>query len=480
MRMLNNKTENRISMQETKRKASQFVERIPIDKLGQQGIGVDPFNYDYITGYPLGIYINPNGNKHDPFSLQNDEPLITEVPSAYIHIPFCSAFCTFCYFTKFVRTNVQEDIAKYLSFVAKEIDIWRHRYELSKIHSLYIGGGTASIMSEQNIQYLFEEIIFKKLDVNSSIEITFEGHPKDFTLSKVKLLKELGVSRISVGTQSLKDSILNDTNRHHEAKDTLWSIDNIAAHFENYNVDFMYGFPDQTVEDVLSDIKTAVDLGIPSLTFYRLEIHEDTPIWKVSKDRFPSAKDILVMKRAMSESLAACGYMQDNIDWFVKDKRFAFNQQHYKWSNNYYIGFGLGSYGFFNNVTYSNIPDFPRYYQKVSNGELPVHKKHKLTKDELMRREVVFAMKITEGLRIGQFVKRYGIHPQQYFSTEINQLCDLGLLEVRTESISLTELGQLFSDQAAEFFYSQPIKERLFKRRIKIKQMVDTELAQPI
>lgn len=475
--MLNKNTGNTISIDEIKQRAVRFVEGIPLERLENDGIYVDPFNYDYITGYPLGIYINPNGHETDPFSLGKEESVITKMPSAYIHIPFCSAYCTFCYFTKFVRANVQEEIAKYLSFLGKEIDIWKRHYESSTIHSLYIGGGTPSIMSEQNIQYLFETIIHKKLGINSGIEITFEGHPKDFTPLKVKLLKDLGVNRISVGTQSLKDSILSDTNRHHKAQDTLRAVETIAAHFDNYNVDFMYGFPNQTVEDVLSDIETAVEVGIPSLTFYRLEIHEDTPIWKVPKDRFPSAKDILLMKQAIADSLAECGYVQDNIDWFVRDKRFTFKQQHYKWSNNYYVGFGLGSYGFFNNVTYSNIPDFPSYYQTINNGELPVHKTHKLTKDELMRREAVFAMKITEGLNSGQFYARYNMIPQDYFSAEIAQLSNLGLIEVNQQSILLTEVGRLFSDQVAEFFYSQPIKEIVFKRRTKIKQVVETELA---
>lgn len=474
--MLNKKTRNIMSIEESKRQAISFVENLPLDKLAQLGIRVEPFNYDYITGYPLGIYINPNGHERDPFSVVDGESVFTEIPSAYIHIPFCSAYCTFCYFTKFVRSNVQEEIAKYLAFLGKEIDIWKRRYELSKLHSLYIGGGTASIMSEENIQYLFESIIHKKLDMKSDIEITFEGHPKDFTPSKVKLLKDLGVNRISVGTQSLKDSILVDTNRHHNAQDTLGAVETIAAHFDNYNVDFMYGFPNQSVEDVLSDIETAVEVGIPSLTFYRLEIHENTPIWKVPKDGFPSAKDILVMKQAIADSLAECGYVQDNIDWLVKDKRFTFNQQHYKWSNNYYVGFGLGSYGFFNNATYSNIPDFLTYYQKVADGELPVHKTHKLTKDELMRREVVFAMKISEGLDIRQFHARYNVMPQDYFSAEITQLLNVGLMEVSENAILLTEAGRLFSDQIAEFFYSNRVKQLVSVRRSKIAKRVNLEL----
>jgi oxygen-independent coproporphyrinogen-3 oxidase len=459
---------NKKEVEKLQKKASAFVDSIDLNSLRRHGIYVDPFNYDYITGYPLSIYIKPTPVIREPFSLESNETVLTDVPAAYINIPFCSGSCTFCYFVKYCSNprELEEDIFNYLKALEQEIILWKERFGLQKIHSLYVGGGTPAIMSERNIGFLFEDIIFKHFELPADVEITFEGHPsdfRDFPQSKLELLGKLGVNRISIGTQSLKDSILHEINRRHTSLDTKHAIDAIAHYFKNFNVDFMYGFPHQSVKDILNDIERAVKWNIPSLTFYRLEIHRETPIWKVSKREFPSAHKILIMKQIIREKMETEGYLQDSIDWFIKDKSFTFRQQHFKWSNNYYVGFGMGAYGFLNNTTYSNATTFIQYYNCIDKLRLPLIKTYKLSVDDLMRREMVFAMKLTEGLDIEQFKNRHKTEPEFYFRKEIETLSNLGLLDVANNKIMLTDLGRLFSDQVAEFFYSDSIKQ-LIKR----------------
>ncbi len=457
-------------------KAEQEVEKLCIENMRDYGIGIDRFNYNFITGYPMTQFLPPVKDEKEKNDIFNNLES-NKISSLYIHIPFCTGSCTYCYFYKECPQISQRKnkIDNYLQYLEKEAQIIKDRFGKLKLSSLYIGGGTPSLLTKEQLKKLFNEIIRNNFELTDNAEISFEAHPVNLTEDKILSLKELGVNRISFGVQTFEDKLLKKLDRRHTKNDIIKAITNIKnANFENWSIDLMYGFPGQTLNNIFNDLQMIKEYDIPAVAVYRLEIDRRTRIWREEKIfNFPKEEELLKMLAFIFEGMKDIGYEQDKVNWFVKYDKYKYKQQDYKWNNNYFLGLGPSSYFYVNNYYCQNSSDINTYFEKLDKNNLPIEKAYKLDHFEQMRRAMVLGIKLTEGVKIDEFKQKYGKDPKNVFYETLEKLKTLKLIEMDETHIKLTSKGYYFADAISEEFFSdrykndlKTIRENIFKSYI--------------
>ena len=274
------------------------------------------------------------------------------VKSCYIHIPFCKSICTYCDFCKMYYN--EEFVKQYLKALEKEVNSY---YEQEVLDTLYIGGGTPSCLSFNNLYELFE--IIKRLNLSPLGEFTFECNVEDITLEFLQFLKSKGVNRLSIGVESFNDEFLELLGREYRAKDIRKKILLAKKYFTNINIDLIFGIKGQTLNDIKADLKEFISLDIPHLSIYSLILEDNTKLKiagyeEISDDESRKMYDYIV------SFLKKYNYIHYEISNFSKDGYFSKHNLTY-WNNNHYYGFGLGASGYFNNVRYTNTRSITNY-----------------------------------------------------------------------------------------------------------------------
>ena len=321
--------------------------------------------------------------------------------SVYIHIPFCNSICSYCDFCKILY---KEDIVdKYLLSLEKEI---KDSYHGELINTLYIGGGTPSSLNIKQLNKLFE--IIKIFKLNKKNEFTIEMNLNDISEEKLKLFKENGVNRLSIGIESVNPKYFDFLNRKSDKEDVINKIKIVKEYFNNYNIDLMYAFPNQTVKEVLDDLKFIISLKPTHISIYSLIIEEHTKIF-IDKIK-PIDEEIEEdMYYNIIKELNSNGYNHYEISNFSKKGYESIHNQVY-WDNNRYYGFGLGASGYINNTRYTNTRSINKYIE----GEF-ILEKEEITKDIDMENEMIFGLRKTTGVNKNHFFDKFGINIADQF-----------------------------------------------------------------
>ncbi|MDR0800174.1 MAG: radical SAM family heme chaperone HemW [Endomicrobium sp.] len=275
----------------------------------------------------------------------------------YIHIPFCKQKCPYCSFFSIKYDAVLAD--KYIDALIKHAE----QFKNEKIVSIYIGGGTPSILSLKQIQKLLEALnaIF---NLSATQEFTFEVNPESVSKEKLYLLKQLGVTRLSIGLQSVEDKSLKFLGRIHDFK-TFCEVYNTARKesFDNINIDLIYGLPNQTLKDWEQILKRALLFKSEHLSLYPLSVEESTPFYKngviiddgIQRDMYDETTEILGNN----------GYSHYEIsNWSKKEKESVHNTNY--WRNLEYIGLGAGAAGYLERRRYKNTENIEKYIELCS------------------------------------------------------------------------------------------------------------------
>ena len=316
------------------------------------------------------------------------------IKSVYIHIPFCESICSYCDFCKFLKND--EWINKYLIALEKEI---KSKYKGEEIETLYIGGGTPSCLNIEQLSKLFK--IIKIFNKSKNIEFTFECNIENITEEKLKLLYENGINRLSIGIQTFKEKYLSFLNRNH-TKDNIVEKINLAKKigFKNINIDLIYGLPNQTLEDLNSDIDEFLNLDITHISTYSLIIEPNT---KIFIDNYKNIDEDLDygMYKLICNKLKDNGYNHYEISNFSKEGYESRHNLTY-WNNNEYYGFGLGASGYIDNIRYYNTRNFNKYLK----GEY-IKESYKLDLKETMENEFILGFRKINGIDKNTFYKKY-------------------------------------------------------------------------
>lgn len=312
--------------------------------------------------------------------------------SIYIHIPFCKTICSYCDFCKFYYNEKWVD--NYLIALKKEI---KSKYKNEPINTIYIGGGTPTSL---NIKQLEKLLKLTKLFNFEKIEFTVETNA-DLSLDKVKLLKQYGVNRISIGVQTVNPKHLKFLNRNHTKEEVINLVNLLKQYDFNVNVDLMYGMPNQTLKELEEDLDFILSLDVNHISTYSLIIEPHTKIYIDNVTNIDEDLDYQ-MYQLINKKLK--NYVHYEISNFAKEGYYSKHNLVY-WNNLEYYGFGIGASGYIDGVRYDNT----RSYQNYINGKY-ILESHKLSKKEKIENEFILGFRKLEGINILEFKAKYDMN----------------------------------------------------------------------
>lgn len=369
----------------------------------------------------------------------------------YVHIPFCKKKCKYCDFISFSCFEEKED--EYVNCLIKEIE---NRKNSKVVSTIYIGGGTPSIIDSKNIIKILETI-YSNFNVLQDAEITIEVNPGTITKEKLVDYKNAGINRLSIGLQSAENRILKLLGRIHTYEEFLETY-NLSREidFQNINVDLMLAIPTQTEDELLDSVNKVIKLNPNHISLYSLILEEGTEL-----ENLISKKELELLDEKIERSmywktkklLEKNGYNHYEISNFSK-KGFESNHNLDCWNQEEYLGFGLAAHSYFNNKRFSNIENLEEYIENIKNERyeenIEIHEEQ--DKPCKMKEFMMIGLRKINGVKISDFEKKFRINPLFYFRFEISKLTDEGLLEVDLDNIKLTKKGLDLANQVFEEF----------------------------
>ena len=369
----------------------------------------------------------------------------------YVHIPFCKKKCKYCDFISFSCFEEKEN--EYVNSLIKEIE----NKKCSKVVStIYIGGGTPSIIDSKNIIKILDAI-YSNFNVLDGAEITIEVNPGTATKEKLEDYKNAGINRLSIGLQSAENRILSLIGRIHTYEEFLKTY-NLARDigFKNINVDLMLAIPTQTEKELLNSVETVIKLNPEHISLYSLILEEGTELEKlVSKNELKLLDEKIERKMYWDTKkiLEKNGYIHYEISNFSK-KGFESNHNVDCWNQEEYLGIGLAAHSYYNSKRFSNTDVLDEYIENIKNNDFEKNiELHEVQdKPNKMKEFMMIGLRKIEGVKISEFEKRFRINPLFYFRFEISRLTDDDLIEVDLDNIKLTRKGLDLANQVFEEF----------------------------
>lgn len=261
----------------------------------------------------------------------------------YIHIPFCEKICNYCDFYKIQLQNTKE-IKQYFIKVKEHLIEWLNFYNIPQLISIYFGGGTPGLFDEEYANIL--NIL--KVFITPKVEITLETNPENITENKLKIWKNLGFNRLSIGIQTFNYNGLKFLTRTHKSANAIQKIKLSQKYFNNINVDLIYAWPQQTPKIFIQDLNTVITLKIPHISLYELSYHKNTTLWnKIAKGIITPMEDnnIFELYRQACKILKTKKYIHEEISNWAKKNFLALHNTLY-WNTNYVIAVGPSAHGF--------------------------------------------------------------------------------------------------------------------------------------
>ena len=367
--------------------------------------------------------------------------------SAYVHIPFCTQICYYCDFSKVFIKN--QPVDSYLEHLLQEF----HSYDIQKLRTLYIGGGTPTALSAPQLETLLDGLT-KNLDLSVLEELTIEANPGDLDADKIAVLKNSAVNRVSLGVQTFDDKMLKKIGRSHLEKDIYENIDRLKlAGFDNISIDLIYALPGQTMDQVKDNVEKAITLDIPHMSLYSLILENHTVFMnRMRRGKLPLPKEELEaeMFEYIIEELERSGFEHYEISNFSKP---GFESRHnlMYWDNAEYYGIGAGASGYVNGVRYKNHGPIRHYLSAVEAGNARVTEEH-LSQREQMEEEMFLGLRKKSGVSMIRFEEKFGTSFEDLYGQVVRNLCHQGLLQVEGQQIRMTKKGLFLGDTVAEQF----------------------------
>lgn len=359
--------------------------------------------------------------------------------SLYIHFPWCVKKCPYCDFNSHtLRQELPEQ--EYVKHLLLNLEQLMPQIEGREIISLFLGGGTPSLFSPAAFDSLLKALN-KQLHFVPNIEITMEANPGTIEQSKFQGYFDVGINRISLGIQSFNDQKLERLGRIHDANQAMSAIEAVKnAGFKNFNLDLMYGLPQQSPEDALADIKTALSFNPPHLSWYQLTLEPNTYFYK-HPPKLPQEQHMLKIEAAGLAQLEQAGFKRYEISAFSQNRPCRHNTNYWQFGD--YLALGAGAHGKITNPETKQITRFDNYRnpKQYMDPTRPYQKNHHVVApQELAFEYMLNALRLTQGTPLSYFEQRT-YRPVSSIASQIKQAIEKKLLYPDTQTLQATPLG---------------------------------------
>jgi len=344
--------------------------------------------------------------------------------SIYIHIPYCKQACHYCnfYFSTKLKTKAQ-----FLNALRNEI-ILKQKDINDRINSIYIGGGTPSVLSFLELEKIIT-FIKNNFNINNDVEITIEINPDDIKNGQLDDYKKIGFNRLSIGVQSFNDKDLKLMNRRHNSSQAILLLEDVSKKFKNFSIDLIYGIPGSNFDIWKKNVQTALSFNPSHISAYALTIEEKTVFFNWIKNKKLNKlneKIIYDQFEYLIEKLEKSGFEHYEISNFAKNKKYSVCNKSY-WNGDKYFGFGPSAHSFDGKLRSWNKASIHQYITSINEGKLS-YKSEKLTKIDRYNEHIMFGLRTNKGISKKNILDNFGLDFFKEFIGKVNKHLNLNNL----------------------------------------------------
>lgn len=406
---------------------------------------------------PKRLPLNPNYPSFRQWKREVITEKLQEPPIClYIHIPFCTQRCAFCYYktVDLKESKVQE----YVNTLCQEIKIVSERFNLAKrpIQAVYFGGGTPTTLTENQLVQIVESLRENFSRFEDKKQFSLEAEPLSVSPSKMRVLKELGVSRLSLGVQSFNNEIIKLSGRGHDEKQAYRAIETaqkVGQGAWSINIDLLSGLAGETAETWQQSLDAALKIQVESITVYKMEAFANTDVFQqgVRQEVIELPSEQLEMKfmQVAMERFEQANYQPWSFFTYTKKpsdrSEYIFNS----WQGMEFYGFGVSAFGYLGDSLIQNTSDMDKYATMITAEELPLARGYRFTSLDRMVREVLLGIKLLR-FDLAKFKQRHGFKLESLVGETLHHLEKDGFVTRSERELELTQKGILYGDYVGE------------------------------
>lgn len=368
----------------------------------------------------------------------------------YIHIPFCKQACHYCDFH--FSTSLKKRDAM-VDALAKEIELRKDEFKNTIVRTIYFGGGTPSILSNEELQLLIDSV-YQHYEVSADPEITLEANPDDLSIKRIQTLSQSPINRLSIGIQSFYEEDLKLMNRAHNANEAKSCLSEATKHFGNISVDLIYGIPGLSHERWRQNIETVLAFNIPHISSYALTVEPKTALASfIKKGLIDNVDDEQAHEQfhILKDTLEASDFIHYELSNFGKEGYFSENNSAY-WQGKSYIGIGPSAHSFHVKQRSWNVRNNSKYIKAIQNNILPLETEI-LTLTDQYNEYVMTGLRTIWGISFHKVESDFGTVFKDYLMKQAKVFINQHLLYIDDEHLRVTKKGQFLCDGiASELF----------------------------
>jgi oxygen-independent coproporphyrinogen-3 oxidase len=416
----------------------------------------------FVSNYPPFSHWSKE-SVSDALKVMDQKPTTGTKLGLYLHIPFCRKRCNFCYFKVYTGKNSQE-ISIYLDALKKEIELQSRNQAFAdqEIEFVYFGGGTPSFISENHLKDVMATLK-SAFHIDNVREFAFECEPGTLSQKKLGTIKELGVTRLSLGVEHFNDKILELNGRAHRTKE-IYKVHPLIKeqNFDQLNIDLIAGLIGESWENWKDTVEKTIDYDPDSITVYQLELPYNAVFSKKIRE---GEMDLSIpdwdLKREYHayaiEKFQQAGYEVSSAYTMAK-KNTKFVYRDSLWHGSNMLAFGVASFGHVNGAHYQNNSDWDDYVNQLNNGQLPIYRAMTLSESEQLTRELILQLKLGR-ISASYFKEKFGVDILSEYDSAFQELKQMKMLEVLEGEVQVTPDGLLRVDELLPAFYDEKYRE---------------------
>jgi oxygen-independent coproporphyrinogen-3 oxidase len=369
----------------------------------------------------------------------------------YIHIPFCKQACHYCDFHFSTSMKKKDEMVLAL---AKEISMRKNEFTNEIVETIYFGGGTPSVLSNEEIKFLIDEV-YKNYNVVENPEITLEANPDDLSSERILELSKSSINRLSIGIQSFYEEDLKMMNRAHNSAEAINCLKEATKYFDNISLDLIYGIPGMSDEMWKQNIETALSFGIPHISSYALTVEPKTVLKKlIDTGKIAEPQDEVASNHFMIlvETLQKNGFIHYELSNFGKENYFSKNNSAY-WLGKKYIGIGPSAHSYDGEKRGWNIANNSLYLKSIQENILPIETEI-LSKSDRYNEYIMTGLRTIWGVSLHRIEQEFGLEYLNYLKKQVQKFLNDDLVFIESNILKPTQKGKFLTDGiASDLFY---------------------------